>query len=45
MTRLRKIVTILILVPIAVAFLMFAVANRQIVTVSLDPFGSPEPAY
>ncbi len=45
MTRLRKIVTILILVPIAVAFLMFAVANRQIVTVSLDPFGAPEPAY
>ncbi len=45
MTRLRKIVTILILVPIAVAFLMFAVANRQIVTVSRDPFGAPQPAY
>jgi uncharacterized integral membrane protein len=45
MTRLRKIVTVLILVPVAVVFIVFAVANREIVTVSLDPFGAPEPAY
>ena len=45
MTRLRKIVTVLILVPVAVVFIVFAVANREIVTVSLDPFGAPEPTY
>ena len=45
MTRLRKIVTVLILIPVAVAFIVFAVANREIVTVSLDPFGALEPTY
>ena len=38
MTRLRKIVTVLVLVPLAIALIVFAVANREIVTVSLDPF-------
>jgi len=41
---LRKIVAALILVPLAVIIVAFAVANRQIVTVSLDPFGAAEPA-
>lgn len=41
---LRKIVAAIILVPLAVIIIAFAVANRQIVTVSLDPFGGNEPA-
>jgi len=41
---LRKIVAALILVPLAVIIVAFAVANRQIVTVSLDPFSAAEPA-
>ena len=40
----RKIVTALILVPIAVVFICFAVANRQSVVVSLDPFDTAHPA-
>jgi uncharacterized integral membrane protein len=41
---LRKIVAALILVPLAVIIIAFAVANRQTVTVSLDPFSGAEPA-
>ncbi len=41
---LRKIVTALILVPLAIIIIAFAVANRQVVTVSLDPFSASEPA-
>jgi uncharacterized membrane protein YciS (DUF1049 family) len=41
---LRKIVAALILVPLAVIIIAFAVANRQIVTVSLDPFNTAHPA-
>ncbi len=41
---LRKIVAAFILVPLAIIIVAFAVANRQIVTVSLDPFSSSEPA-
>jgi len=40
----RKIVTALVLVPLAIAFITFAVANRQIVVVSLDPFDQTHPA-
>ena len=40
----RKIVTAIILVPLAIAFITFAVANRQIVVVSLDPFDQTHPA-
>src|SRR5262245_46190165 len=39
----RKIVSALILVPLAIVFVVFAVANRQIVTVSLDPFDPSNP--
>ncbi len=42
---LRKIITALILVPIALAIIMFAVANRQIITVTFDPFDSTNPAF
>jgi uncharacterized integral membrane protein len=41
----RKIVSAVILVPLAVVIIMFAVANRQSVTVSFDPFSTASPAY
>jgi uncharacterized integral membrane protein len=40
----RKIVTAFVLVPLAVVIVMFAVANREIITVSFDPFDSAKPA-
>ncbi len=40
----RRIVTGLIVVPLAIVIIAFAVANRQIVTVSFDPFSVTEPA-
>jgi uncharacterized integral membrane protein len=42
---LRKIVTTIIVVPLAVVIIAFAVANRQAVTVSFDPFSATAPAY
>ena len=41
----RKIVTAIIVVPLVVIIVGFAVANRQAVTVSLDPLSSANPAY
>ncbi len=41
----RRIVSILIVVPLAVIIIAFAVANRQSVTVSFDPLSSSSPAY
>jgi len=41
---LRRIVAALILGPLAIIIIAFAVANRQQVTVSLDPFSSSAPA-
>lgn len=41
----RKIVTALIVVPLAIVIVAFAVANRHAVTVSFDPFSSANPAY
>jgi uncharacterized integral membrane protein len=40
---LRKIITAVVLIPLAVIFVVFAVANRQMVTVSFDPFNSDVP--
>lgn len=40
----RKFVTYAVLVPLAIIILMFAMANREIVTVSFDPFSSTQPA-
>ncbi len=37
-------VAALILVPLAVLIIAFAVVNRQVVTVSLDPFSADRPA-
>ena len=41
----RKVVTAVILVPLAAIIIAFAVANRQMVTVSFDPFDTAQPAY
>jgi uncharacterized integral membrane protein len=41
----RRIVTAVIVIPLAVVIIAFAVANRQVVTVSFDPFSSANPAY
>ena len=40
----RKFVTVFVLVPLAILIVMFAVANREIITVSFDPFDSKNPA-
>jgi uncharacterized integral membrane protein len=42
---LRKIISAVILLPLLVVLVAFAVANRQPVTLSFDPFSSSEPAY
>ena len=40
----RKLVTALVLVPLGIVIVMFAVANREIVTISFDPFDTRNPA-
>src|SRR4051794_16499525 len=40
----RRIVTTLVLVALAIVLIAFAVANRQTVLVSLDPFDQTNPA-
>lgn len=41
---LRRIFNGLVVLPLAVLFVIFAVANRHMVRVSLDPFNSADPA-
>lgn len=40
----RRFITLLILVPLAAVVVLFSVANREFVVVSLDPFHSGSPA-
>lgn len=40
----RKFLTGLVLIPLGAIFVVFAVANRHMVTVSFDPFNSRDPA-
>ncbi len=40
-----KIARVVVLVPLALVIVLFAVANRHYVTVSFDPFSSARPAY
>jgi len=40
----RKFLNTLIVLPLALIFIAFAVANRHFVTLSLDPFNSANPA-
>jgi uncharacterized integral membrane protein len=39
----RKFLTALVVIPLGVFFVVFAVANRHLVTVSFDPFNSATP--
>ncbi len=39
----RKVISALILIPFAVMFVVFAVANRQTVIISFDPFDQLDP--
>jgi uncharacterized integral membrane protein len=39
----RKFFTALVVIPLGVIFIVFAVANRHLVTVSFDPFNSADP--
>src|SRR5262245_44137823 len=41
----RKILTAIVLVPLAIIIVMFAVANREVVTLTFDPFNSEQPAF
>ena len=40
----RKFLTALILIPLGLILIVFAVANRHLVTVSFDPFNSTDPS-
>jgi uncharacterized integral membrane protein len=40
---LRKIFNALVILPLAILFVVFAVANRHVVTLSFDPFNSSDP--
>ena len=40
----RKFLSALIVIPLALVFVVFAVANRHFVTVSFDPFNSANPS-
>ena len=39
----RKFVNALVVIPLGIIFVIFAVANRHLVTVSFDPFNSTTP--
>lgn len=41
----RKIVTVLILIPLAIALVMFAVGNRAPVAIALDPLAGNPPMF
>jgi hypothetical protein len=41
----RKFAKALILIPLAIVIVSLAVANRQVVTVSFDPFDQAHPAF
>src|ERR1700733_5577085 len=40
----RKFFTAVVLIPLGLVFIVFAVANRHLVTVSFDPFNSTDPS-
>jgi uncharacterized integral membrane protein len=40
----QKFLTALVLIPLGLIFIVFAVANRHLVTVSFDPFNSSDPS-
>jgi uncharacterized integral membrane protein len=40
----RKIIAAVILVPLGIVLVLFAVANREVVTLTFDPFDRTQPA-
>jgi uncharacterized integral membrane protein len=40
----RKFLNLLVWIPLGLIFVVFAVANRHLITVSLDPFNSSDPS-
>ena len=42
---LRRIIAVVVLVPLAIIIIAFAVANRQIVTIFFDPLNPAQPLY
>src|SRR5512143_3332943 len=42
--RMRKFLNVLIVLPLSLILVVFAVANRHFVTVSFDPFNATDPA-
>ena len=40
----RKFFTAVVVIPLGLIFIVFAVANRHLVTVSFDPFNSTDPS-
>jgi uncharacterized integral membrane protein len=41
----RKLVTTFFLIPLGIVIVMFAVANRETITVAFDPFDTVNPAF
>jgi uncharacterized integral membrane protein len=41
----RKVLAAIVLIPLAVVIVGLAVANRQVVTISFDPFNAAAPAF
>jgi hypothetical protein len=41
----RKFLSAVILIPLGIVIVMFAVANREIISVSFDPFDTVNPAF
>jgi uncharacterized integral membrane protein len=41
----RRVLAYLVLIPLAIVIVMFAVANREAIIVSFDPFDAAHPAF
>lgn len=40
-----RILSLLVLVPVAIVLIAFSVANRQMINISFDPTGAADPAF
>lgn len=45
MGTLKTALKLLVVVPLALLAILFAIANKSVVSVSLDPFSADQPAY
>lgn len=45
MGTLKTVLKLLVVVPLALLAMLFAIANKSVVSVSLDPFSADKPAY